>query len=1194
MTQKWASLHNHSEFSFADGSCSAEQWLDAAISMNINGFGITNHASAGDIIDFYNLSKKKNIPVCLGTEFYCIDNRQNRDHKNRYSHINLWCKNEEGYKNLCILNSIAWEEDRFYYRPRIDFDDLKKYSSGLICGSACAGGILAKQINEAGDDLTEKGYEYLKFLLSIFDKDFYLEVMPADLSNKWDSKAKAFVKKDYNFQENVNKVCQKISKQYDIKIIATIDAHFIKKSDKIVQDVQLKSSPENKDGWCFAEAYYLSGYDETINRFKEKHPYIFDNNSIYEYMENTMEIVDKCKDLKLNFKPLLPEINYRSLKDVIIQKGILDLNDNIINDRLNYELEVLTNNGKIDLTNYFLVLSDLIDWCKENNIPTGPGRGSSCGSIVAYGLGIVKINPLKHDLSFERFINIARIQENALPDIDLDVSRTQRYKIFEYFIEKYGSDKVASIGTTQTCQLRSALKDVVRALEPSISVDEINKITKSLRSNEKKLDNETYILYEASRNYQFKNLLLKNGKIFKVLAKILGQARQRGTHAAAVVISPQKLMEIVPLCKVKGEWVTQYTMSNIEKIGLIKYDILGLNTLDVIDNCVNSIDKKFTDKDIIEKYNNDRQVLDKFEECDTDSVFQFNTDVAKSILKKTKIKDIEDLSNVTALGRPNILDVGMHSTYIKRANNIEPIDYFHDSVKNILKSTYGIMLYQEQVMKCFQKIGGFNAVDAEQVRRAIGKKKEEILLAFKSSFVENAQKIHTDIDLGKAEHIWKLIESNAGYGFNKCLAGNTLVETSRGKKEISKIKVGDKVKAFNIENKNFDFVPVKNILKQGIKTIYEFVVENKSSIQCTMDHKFLCDDFNIRTMEQIIAYDYSLMCYGTHKYKKSLNTQRITFGKKIGDIQAYDIEIDTNDHLFLANDNFIVSNSHSVAYSYIGYICQFLKTYFPLQWWCSVLKYEEDNDQLAFLYHNLKHLLILPDINLSKKYFYINNEKIVMPLNYIMQLGDKALDNIIENQPYTSLSDFANKVNKRVVRKDIVSNLILAGAFNQLEELRDKDLIKKYYEILGEIAGNKKPIKEFEEKYQHLTRFEIIKIKNKILPGCSVNYLDVFKDRFNYELKKHNRIPKMSDKTSLITGGLISKININKTKGGNKYARVVIEDGNHNAKLILWPEMYEKYKSLLVEDNFIIVSGNINVYNDTRSVVVDELKILEI
>lgn len=1062
MNKLYASLHNHTMHSFQDGLGNAEQWIKSAIEKGISGLGVTNHGSTGDLMEFYRLGKKYKYPIVLGTEFYVTQDHKQKDKNNKYAHLNLWGKNEIGYKNLCVLNTLSWTEDRFYYKPRIDFQDLEKYSEGLICGSACVGGLIAKTFDYVKVQPTEQTYQIIEFLKNIFDEDFYLEIQPADISYNWNRQLKQFIKQyDINPQELINRFYQDVSKKYNIKIIATTDAHMLDKKDKLCQDVQIKNSPGNKDGWHFYETYYLPTYDEFLEIWKEKHSYVFKNDEIYKYLENTLEVLDKCKNLELNFSPLLPDMKIKTdstfLYRILKKEGRIDLNNIEIKNRIDSEINTLCHNGKVDLTNYFLLLYDLICWCRDNDIMVGPGRGSACGSLLAYGLNITKIDPIKWDLSFERFINETRIKENTLPDIDLDFSNPVKVK--EYLFEKYGQEYIASIGTIQTLKLRSALKDTLRILEPELSSYDLNRITKYIDEN-KGQDLKQYFLTQISKNKELKNIVLQNKDIAKVAFNLIGQARQRGTHAAAVVISPIPIKNIIPLALNKGSWVTQYSMEDIEFCGLIKYDILGLNTLNDIQYCLKLIKESrginLTIDEIIEKKNNDRKVFEQFEKGNTYSVFQFNTDVAISICTKMSINSIDDLAKITALGRPGTLSVGMHNVYIKRQNKESTVKYIHDSVKDILEPTKGIMLYQEQVMKVFQKLGGFNSVEADEVRRGMGKKKYKLLEKYKEKFIKNSLSNYDDIDKNKAEKIWGLIEANSDYLFNK---------------------------------------------------------------------------------------------------------------------------------------------SHAVAYAFLAYICQYLKTYYSLEWWCSVLKHESNDDKLAEMYHILNDILILPDINKSKTYFYIDGKKIIMPLSYIMNLGDKAVKEIIRKQPYDNLEHFVKKVDRKFVRKDIVVNLIFAGAFNKIEKERGKKLIYEYYRILASNSTkgeSRKLLSEYRDKYEHITRFELLKLENSVLPGCSENYIDFFKDMLSSNVQKISEILEKSHNSKVVTAGLIKKIKTTLTKNNKTMCFLTIEDGNNDLAVILWEEQYNKHEDLLIEDTFIQISGKINIWQDRFSVVANNLKTIEI
>jgi len=1053
----YVALHCHSTYSFMDGVGTIEEWVKGAKEKGVAGLAITDHGDASSMLELYGLGKKHGLPVVLGCEFYIAMSKE-KDKNDRYSHVVVWAKNEIGYKNICRLTYLSYQDENFYYKPRITFDDLVKHKEGLIVGSACVKGVIAKYINDLSDVDNEDAINLVNSFKEAFGEDFYLEIQHGDLTYEWDEKKEQFYKaKSVNIQETINRVICQLGKKCGVKVIATPDAHMIDKDQKIVQDVQLKNY--FKDKRMYHEIYYLPTREEFIGMFNEKHPYI-PNEDLDIYLDNTYEILNKCKDLNLKFDYNLPKVDAAKVHGIwglIEEKGIIDMKNEVYTHRIKDELEVIINNGVLNLLPYFIVLEELVEWCERNDILVGPGRGSAAGCLLNYALGITKVDPIKYGLPFSRFLNLARVQEGTLPDIDLDFSDQQVVK--DYLVKKYGREYVFNICVNQTLKARSAFKDIIRVMAPEVSADKANQLSKMIIFSSE--TNQKQVLKESlNKNPKLKSFLINNREVFIAITKLIGQVRQRGTHPSAVVMSKVPVYEVVPVAKNRnsGEYVTQYTMEWCEKAGLIKNDILGLKTLKDVSGCRKLIMGKYKkDIDVFNLDFEDEKVFKEFEKCNTDTVFQFNTDLVKGILGRVKIKSLEDLSVVTSLGRPGPMDMGMHKIYISCSNDLEEVVYPHDSLRTLLKSTFGIMVYQEQVMEAVKILGGFTDVEADNIRRAMGKKKIELLNEVKDKFIEYAVNKYSDIDNGKANKLWDLIYSFGRYGF----------------------------------------------------------------------------------------------CH-----------------------------------------------AHAISYSMLAYICMWLKVYYPLEWWSSVLSNEGDADTVKEYYVKNKEMFIMPDINKSKDTYIVDGDKIVIPLIFLTRIGEKAVIEIIKRQPYSSFRDFLNRTDRRLINKKVVMNLVWSDVFSNVNRGdSNKELLKEYYYFMAN--GKSRPqiakiLEEYSKDIESLNRFDIINKKIESCPIYDVNCQEYFKDYFSKDVVSLDKILKFEEECKVKVGGIFGGIKVIKTKTNKPMAFANLRNNNCSIDLVLFPEVYDAHKDKIKNNLLSEVDGKFNVRNNKKSIIVNGLKFIEV
>ncbi|NLF45533.1 MAG: DNA polymerase III subunit alpha [Syntrophomonadaceae bacterium] len=745
MKQGFVHLHNHSEYSLLDGACRIDELTAYAAEQGMPAIAITDHGVLYGIIDFYRSAKKQGIKPIIGCEVY-IAPRSRFDKQPRIdddlAHLILLAKNEQGYQNLIKIVSLAFTEG-FYYKPRVDKELLEKYHQGLIVMSSCLAGEIPQQLLAGNYSSAVETARYYDDLLG--RGNFYLELQ------------------DHGLPEDKT-VCQllcQISDETGIPVVAANDAHYIKQSDAAVHDVLLciqtgtVVSDEQRMRFTGNE-FYLKSAEEMARLFAWRP----------DAISNSLLIAEQC-NVEFDFsKFYLPYFNLSpgDSEEACLRRLV---NENLtakypdptpeVKARVEYELKTIIDMG---FAAYFLIVWDLVRWAKENKVPVGPGRGSAAGSLVSYLLGITAVDPLRYNLLFERFLNPERV---SMPDIDIDFCFEKRDRVIEYIIETYGEDKVAQIITFGTLAARAAIRDVGRALDiPYGAVDKIARLIPEqigvTIDNSLKISAELHDLYQSDYDVR---------KIIDIARAVEGMPRHSSIHAAGVVIGQETLTNLLPLAKtVDGHVITQFTKETVEDIGLLKMDILGLRTLTVIDRAVEIIAKsRDINVDIDNLPLDDEAVFELLTAGETIGVFQLESDGLRRILTEMKPSCFEDIIAVIALYRPGPLGSGMVEDFISRKHHQQKIEYLHPSLEPLLKETYGVILYQEQVMSIASVIASFNMGEADVLRRAMGKKKPQELMALREKFINGAQ--NNQVDTSISTRLFDLMESFAGYGFNK-------------------------------------------------------------------------------------------------------------------------------------------------------------------------------------------------------------------------------------------------------------------------------------------------------------------------------------------------------------------------------------------------------------------------------------------
>jgi len=764
-------LHNHTQYSLLDGLTRIPPLIEYVKKSGMSAVAMTDHGTMSGAIDFYKEAINHEVKPIIGIETY-VAARKHTDKdpahdKNRF-HLIILAMNNTGYQNLMRLSTIA-NLDGFYYFPRIDHDLLKQYNEGLIILSACMGGEIGDALKQ---DQYEQAKQVAKWYKSIFGDRYYLEIQDhGHPDNPMHSSE----------QHNINQQVLKLGKELDIPVVVTCDAHYLKHEDQEAHEILL----------CVGTGSFLS--DEKRMSLKDYPLYVEDPAKLVErwgsehpeVIANTKAIADRCNitiDLGKILIPSFPIPKGKSeqsyLHEMVYQglawryggadeakaaslsiKDAQKLLPKHINDRASYELGVI---DKMGFNGYFLIIQDFINWGKDNGIVFGPGRGSAAGSIIAYSLKITELDPMQYDLLFERFLNPDRI---SMPDIDIDIQDSRRDEVIQYCVEKYGSDRVANIVTFGRMFARNAVRDVARVLQvPYADADRLAKMIPAPVQGrhiplEKSIKDDTDLAREYQTNETSRTVLDQ-------AVKLEGTIRSHGVHAAGVVIAPDEIVKFAPLeMAQKGVVATQYSMGPVEELGLLKMDFLGLSNLTSIKNALRII-KKVHQKDI--DINtiplDDKKTYKLLQQGDSTGVFQLESSGMKRYLKELKPTVFEDIVAMVALYRPGPMQ--FIEDFIARKHGHKQITYLHPKMETALKNTYGVLVYQEQVMQISKDLCGFTGGEADTLRKGIAKKIPEVLEKLKPKFIEGAiRESGADPDL--MERFWKQLEDFAAYCFNK-------------------------------------------------------------------------------------------------------------------------------------------------------------------------------------------------------------------------------------------------------------------------------------------------------------------------------------------------------------------------------------------------------------------------------------------
>ncbi|MHB1680490.1 MAG: DNA polymerase III subunit alpha [bacterium] len=1146
MDSKFVHLHLHSQYSLLDGANKIDDIINKSIEFNMPSVAITDHGNLFGAVEFYEKAVKKGIKPIIGCEVYVASGSRFTKNQNEkhYYHLILLAINDEGYKNLCKLVSKSYLEG-FYYKPRVDKEILQEYNKGLFALSACIKGEIPQKILSGNVEETVKS---IQFFSRVFDNDrFYLEVQENGIKE----------------QNIINKAILELGQKYSIPIVATNDCHYLMKEDYEAHDILL----------CIQTGKKVDDKDRM--RFSTKDLYFKSVSKMYEdfsaYPDSVLTNSAYLSD-KINFNFKFGEFHFPAYKPKsiadgnvnisisadnkndysdVLQDGVKDSSagsenmeelfehdaregfEERINSRLIYQPKIEEYRQRLDreidvikkskFAGYFLIVSDFIKYSKEHDIPVGPGRGSAAGSLVAYCLKITDIDPIKYDLLFERFLNPERI---SMPDIDSDFCINGRDEVIKYVASKYGASNVSQIITFGTMLAKGVIRDTGRALNMPYS--EVDKIAKLVPNTLK------ITLDEAIKEEPKLRELIQNDekvkKLIEIARKLEGLTRHASTHAAGVVIANKPLDEYLPLYKGSkdGDVVTtQYTMEGVEKIGLIKFDFLGLKTLTVMKeaiNLINEANKNNGIKEVFDIYNidlADAKTAKLLSNGDTTGVFQLESSGMKELLLKLAPKSLEDIIPLVALYRPGPLGSGMVDDFIKAKNGVKKIKYLHPLLQDILKETYGVILYQEQIMRIAIKLANFSMGDADVLRKGVGKKNAELIEKMRNKFIEGCK--NNNIDNNISEKIFSLITKFGEYGFNKshsaayalvaymtaylkanytdyfiaALLSSEMSNTDKLAKIINEANQSIIIApSVNYSTKHFAVLSLKNhpdikenLIKNAPKYAEDAGLDEKNVIQIGLG---AIKNVGDAAIESILSEREN------GKYKNLLD---------------FCSKVDTRKVNKRTIENLIKSGALDII---------------------DINGYETRRGMLEKLEQAMQEAASIR----QKK----SSDEFELPLLFNTEPDDN------------NFSEFNN-----IIFSDDISKI-------QYNQYNKKEILAYEKEAIGfYISGH--PLDGYEEKIQLITDYSI----SSLIKECILNTYKNNTENIGKNLKYSQ-----NDKKKYILCGVINQLKIHNTKNNEKMASFILSDTDVSVEAVFFPKNYIKYENIFNTSEPVVISGRID------------------
>jgi len=1136
MNDNFIHLHLHSSYSYTDGYGLPEQYIERAVEIGQKGLAVTDHGNISAHFKWYNNCNKNDIKPILGVEFYIVEKEEDIRGDRSYFHVTVLAKNLTGYRNLTKLVTKSWCE-QFYYKPKITFQNLINHQEGLIVLSGCMSSPAIKNIVERNK---KKTIEYIELMEKSID-DFFIEFMPIS----FDEGVRAYKEFLELYKERWT----------HIPMVATNDCHYVREGQDKVQEIllciQTNHRMDDPDRMKFEQDdFYLKTRKEMETSLNKLYP----NFDFTEALDNTVKIMDMidfefpiADPIKFPMKEesKIPYLK-KTCEEGMIRRGLkgdgeLDLQGitkEEYQERLDYEIDLII---KKDFIDYFLVVHDLVKWSKDNGILVGPARGSAAGSLTCYVMNITEVEPIRYGLIFERFIDLNR---EDLPDIDIDFEDVRRNEVKEYLEQKYGRNKVGNLPVFASFKGKSAIDDVGRVFKLPFPM--LEKVKKAIIERSGGDSRASFTLEDTftSDVFEYPKKAIAEYPELKYTIDLEGQIRQIGQHAAGVVISNEPITDFCALYKIKDSYVISMDYKDASMSGLLKLDLLGLNTLSVITHALKQI-KERTGKDIdIYKLKfDDPKVYKGFCDGKLFGIFQFDGQAINQVCRQIMPRDFESLSAISALGRPGPLNSGSTTMYIQRRAGKQKVEYPHPVMEPFTKETYGIVVYQEQVMKTMREVGKMSWKDTSEIRKLISRSQGvEKFNTFKDKFTIGAK--DNGMTDKQINEIWESICTFGSWAFNKCGTGDqiltntdpnqfasetvTLKElyenkgyaTSRWKEQPKAYKKMNTL-SMDVDGK---IRPgrIKDVFYKGKKEVIKIKTESGKSIKITRNHKMLsnngfkvaskfkigdviavnngywsrpyksthkngqawrtgrmiagpkdkldgrrievvvfrkekqnlpcehCEHFHTRmevhhvtkTPPKSILEWLCPSCHKKAEYKKGrvkiwekgfeIGYEKIISLKILRPQDVYDVEMeDSSRPTFVANE-FISHNSHSISYTMISYWTMWLKIHYPLEFYSSIMALTHSNDKKKkILKEFIKegHQVLSVDVNRSKESFTIDGDALRIGFSDIKGAGEKVASKIVNNQPYSSYTDF---IKKSKTKKSAVRNLVNLGAFDSL------------------------------------------------------------------------------------------------------------------------------------------------------------------
>ena len=1209
-------LHVHSEYSLLDGAAQLEKLVAKARELKFPAIALTDHGNLFGGIDFYLAAQKSGVKPILGCELYVAPGgRTERGSQDGgyegANHLTVLVRDITGYRNLIKLVSKAYLEG-FYYKPRVDKELLAQHSDGLLVLSGCLNSEVSRAIS-AGD--LDRARQTAGWYQEVFGKDHYfMEIQAHGLAE----------------QVKVTAETLAIAQAVGAPIAGTNDSHYLEaghaRAHEALLCIQTGSGMNDPNRWRFStEEFYVKSAEEMARVFAETP----------EACRNTLAVAERC-NLTLDFgKFHLPRYVVpagHTLETYLEEQAREGLRrryganpGDAIEARLTHELGVIQ---KMGFAGYFLVVWDFIHHARSHGIAVGPGRGSSAGSLVAYCLGITNVDPIRYGLLFERFLNPERI---SMPDMDIDFADDRRDEVIRYVADKYGRDRVAHIITFGTLGAKAAIRDVGRVLGMSYTdVDRIAKLVPGFPLNITLED-----AYQKSPPLAEMVKSQTNVKELWDIARALeGCTRHASVHASAVVISDEPLDAHIPLYKdpKRPELITGYAMGPIEKLGLLKMDFLGLRTLTVLANTVELLrESRGVQIDLDTLPLDDARAYALLTEAKTFGVFQLESSGMREALRGLKPERLEDVIAMVSLYRPGPME--LIPDFIARKHGRAKITYEHPAMETFTRETYGIMVYQEQIMQIASEMAGFTMGEADTLRRAMGKKDRDLMAKQREKFIAGCKERGTAP--AKAERVWELMEKFAGYGFNKCLAADTWIEMADGsRKPITAIREGDVVLTKDGPQR------ARAVRPSGIRPVGRLLLANGMRVRCTGDHPIftqrgwvsaakLVPSDAVAVLDTVAAADLRVAARREAAGRSApvLADAPLMWSAPVsftpdGVEPTYDFAVPGAES-FIAN-GIAVHNSHAAAYALVAYQTAYFKANYPVEFMAALLTSEMgDTDKIVKYIEECRAMGLRvqpPDINISQVRFSVAGDTIRFGLAAIKNVGEAAMESILKTRaadgPFKALDDFCARVDLRLVNRRVIESLIKAGAFDGLG-LPRAHLLSQCDLALESGQRQQRERAEGQGSFFDLLPAPAASVPRTAEPAAAVvpewdddQRLAYEKEVLGFYVSGHPlaRFEGVAESLGVTTTadlasrghgarvtlfGHVAALKETATKSGNRMAFLTLEDMTGTVEVTVFPEPYKAAVPYLRAREPIVVRGRVDDGDKGRVVLAEEVRLLE-